>query len=119
MHSAPPFLPAGADPGVYVDWSTQVTPVLDERGITKDFIVEGEFPKYGNDDDRVDSIAEWVSATFYSKLAKQHTYRWDLGLANWVCVFTSSFQWCCAHVMLVLRSIMPLRDFVSKSRLPY
>eukprot|EP00198_Chlamydomonas_reinhardtii_P000384 XP_001689719.1 pyruvate-formate lyase [Chlamydomonas reinhardtii] len=53
----------------------QVTPVIDERGLMTDFKVEGSFPKYGNDDDRVDEIAEWVVSTFSSKLAKQHTYR--------------------------------------------
>lgn len=42
----------------------QVTPVIDERGLMTDFKVEGSFPKYGNDDDRVDEIAEWVVSTF-------------------------------------------------------
>lgn len=37
--------------------------------------MEGEFPKYGNDDDRVDALAEWVAETFSSKLQKQKTYR--------------------------------------------
>jgi pyruvate-formate lyase len=53
----------------------QVYPVYDERGIMVDFRVEGEFPKYGNDDDRVDAIAEWVATSFSSKLSKQTTYR--------------------------------------------
>lgn len=53
----------------------KVTPIVDERGIISDFKVEGEFPKYGNDDDRADSLAEWVAQTFSNKLNKQHTYR--------------------------------------------
>lgn len=53
----------------------KVTPIRDERGIAVDFKVEGEFPKYGNDDDRVDSIAAWLAREFHAKLSKQHTYR--------------------------------------------
>jgi formate C-acetyltransferase len=53
----------------------KVTPVYDERGIMVDFHVDGAFPKYGNDDDRADSLAEWVTSTFSKKLAQQHTYR--------------------------------------------
>ncbi|KAG2425304.1 hypothetical protein HXX76_013884 [Chlamydomonas incerta] len=52
-----------------------VTPVYDERGLMTDFKVEGEWPKYGNDDDRVDELATWVAKTFFAKLAKQYTYR--------------------------------------------
>ncbi len=52
-----------------------VTPVKDERGIIVDFKCEGEFPKYGNDDDRVDEIAKWVTEFFYSELCKTPTYR--------------------------------------------
>ncbi|GIL85212.1 hypothetical protein Vretifemale_13792 [Volvox reticuliferus] len=53
----------------------KVTPVYDERGLMVDFIVDGTFPKYGNDDDRVDGIAEWLVAFFSQKLMQQHTYR--------------------------------------------
>jgi formate C-acetyltransferase len=53
----------------------QVTPVLDERGIMVDFKVEGDFPKFGNDDDRVDDIAKWVATTFSEKLSRQVAYR--------------------------------------------
>mmetsp|Transcript_22230 Transcript_22230/g.48550 ORF Transcript_22230/g.48550 Transcript_22230/m.48550 type:complete len:815 (-) Transcript_22230:972-3416(-) len=53
----------------------KVTPVRDERGIAVDFIIEGEFPKYGNDDNRVDDMALWVASTFSNKLSKQKTYR--------------------------------------------
>ncbi len=52
-----------------------VTPIKDERGIIVDFKTEGEFPKYGNDDDRVDSIAQWISSYFYEELCKTKTYR--------------------------------------------
>ncbi|KIZ06014.1 formate C-acetyltransferase [Monoraphidium neglectum] len=53
----------------------RVTPVRDERGIAVDFKIEGSFPKYGNDDDRVDSIATWLAQQFSNKLAQQTTYR--------------------------------------------
>ena len=53
----------------------KVTPIKDERGIIVDFKCEGEFPKYGNDDDRVDSIAKWITEFFYSELCKTKTYR--------------------------------------------
>jgi len=53
----------------------QVTPIKDERGIIVDFKTEGEFPKYGNDDDRVDRIAKWVTEFFYGELSKVPTYR--------------------------------------------
>lgn len=47
----------------------------DERGITTDFIIEGDFPKYGNDDDRVDEIAVKLVERFSSELKKHKTYR--------------------------------------------
>ncbi len=53
----------------------KVTPIKDERGLTVDFKTEGEFPKYGNDDDRVDSIAKWITEFFYDELCKTPTYR--------------------------------------------
>ncbi len=52
-----------------------VTPVKDERGIIVDFKCDGDFPKYGNDDDRVDEIAKWVTQFFYSELCKTPAYR--------------------------------------------
>ncbi|MDD3946673.1 MAG: formate C-acetyltransferase [Clostridia bacterium] len=52
-----------------------VTPVVNDQGIITDFITEGDFPKYGNDDDRVDSIAEWIVEDFYKKLKRTKTYR--------------------------------------------
>jgi formate C-acetyltransferase len=53
----------------------KVTPVRDENGIAKDFQIEGDFPKYGNDDDRVDSIAEEITEYFFAELKKHHTYK--------------------------------------------
>ena len=53
----------------------KVTPVKDERGIITDFKTEGDFPKYGNDDDRVDDIAKWVVDYFYHELCKTKAYR--------------------------------------------
>ena len=53
----------------------KVKPVRDEDGITTDFIIEGDFPKYGNDDDRVDSIAVEVLNKISSELKKHETYR--------------------------------------------
>ena len=53
----------------------KVTPIKDERGLITDFKCEGEFPKYGNDDDRVDEIAKWVTEFFYEELCKTPAYR--------------------------------------------
>ncbi len=49
--------------------------IRDEDGIVVDYDVEGEFPKYGNDDDRVDSIAVDIVERFMDKIRKHHTYR--------------------------------------------
>lgn len=53
----------------------RVKPVKDENGIVVDFEVEGDFPKYGNNDDRVDLIARDLVDTFMDKIRKHHTYR--------------------------------------------
>ena len=53
----------------------KVTPIKDERGIIVDFKTEGEFPKYGNDDDRVDSIATELVEFFFNELKKTPAYR--------------------------------------------
>ena len=53
----------------------KVTPVLNEAGLAKDFIIEGDFPKYGNNDDRVDSIAVDIVKNFEKKLASHYAYR--------------------------------------------
>ena len=53
----------------------KVKTIRDEQGIVVDYEVEGDFPKYGNDDDRVDDIAVWLLKAFMAKIAKHHTYR--------------------------------------------
>lgn len=49
--------------------------IRDENGIVVDYETEGDFPKYGNDDDRVDDIAVELVRTFMDKIRKHHTYR--------------------------------------------
>ncbi|SEA39115.1 formate C-acetyltransferase [Pseudobutyrivibrio sp. ACV-2] len=53
----------------------KVKAIRDENGVTKDFEIEGDFPRYGNDDDRADEIAIWLLRTFMGKLRHIHTYR--------------------------------------------
>ncbi len=53
----------------------KVRPIRNEEGIAIDFKIEGDFPKYGNDDDRVDDIAREVTEKFYEELAKHKCYR--------------------------------------------
>ena len=49
--------------------------VRDEDGLAVDYKIDGDFPKYGNDDDRADEIAEWLLTTFMEKIRGHHTYR--------------------------------------------
>ena len=53
----------------------KVKPIRNEDGLVTDYEIEGDFPKYGNDDDRVDSLAVEVIKSFMTKLKKQPTYR--------------------------------------------
>ena len=53
----------------------KVTPIRDENGITNDFQIEGDYPKYGNDDDRVDDIAKELTNYFFNELKKHKCYR--------------------------------------------
>lgn len=53
----------------------KVKTVRNEQGIVVDYITEGDFPRYGNDDDRADNIAVWLLKTFLTKIKKHHTYR--------------------------------------------
>ena len=53
----------------------KVKTIRDENGIVKDYEVEGDFPRYGNDDDRADDIGVWLLKTFLDKIKKYHTYR--------------------------------------------
>jgi formate C-acetyltransferase len=54
---------------------TRVKAIRDERGLITDFKIEGEYPQFGNADDRVDSIAVEIVKDFYSELKKCNTYR--------------------------------------------
>ena len=54
---------------------SKVKVVRDENGVAVDYEMEGEYPQYGNNDDRVDSIAQEVVSSFMKKLQKLHTYR--------------------------------------------
>ena len=53
----------------------KVKVIRDEYGIARKFETEGDFPRYGNDDDRADEIAVWLLKTFLHKVKKYHTYR--------------------------------------------
>ena len=53
----------------------KVKVIRDDTGLAVDYEIEGDFPKFGNDDDRVDEIAEYVVRRFLTKLQKHHTYR--------------------------------------------
>jgi len=53
----------------------RVKPIRDERGIAVDFEIEGDFPKFGNDDDRVDTLAYEVVTMFMNHIRKKQTYR--------------------------------------------
>ena len=53
----------------------RVKPVRNEAGVAVDFEIEGDFPRYGNDDDRADQIAVWLLKSFMTKLRRFHTYR--------------------------------------------
>ncbi|MCD7824347.1 MAG: formate C-acetyltransferase [Clostridiaceae bacterium] len=53
----------------------KVKVIRDENGIAKEYEVEGDFPRYGNDDDRADNIGVWLLRTFMDKINKHHTYR--------------------------------------------
>lgn len=53
----------------------KVRAVRDHDGMVVDYEVEGDFPRYGNDDDRVDEIAVWLLKTFLTKIRRYHTYR--------------------------------------------
>ena len=53
----------------------KVYPLRDETGLIVDFKIEGDFPKYGNNNDDVDSIAVWLLKTFMNKIKERTTYR--------------------------------------------
>lgn len=96
----------------------RVYPIRDERGLAVDFRVEGEFPAFGNDDERVDDIAAWLVRTFYGKLAAQETYRGSIPTLSALTITSNvvygkktgstpdgrkqvhdaGIKYCCAHV---------------------
>jgi formate C-acetyltransferase len=53
----------------------KVRVVRDETGLVNDYQIEGEFPQFGNNDNRVDQLASWLASTFMTKLRKHPTYR--------------------------------------------
>ena len=53
----------------------KVKVIRNEQGLAVDYDTEGDFPRYGNDDDRADDIAVWLLKTFLGKIKKYHTYR--------------------------------------------
>ncbi|MEN9228054.1 MAG: formate C-acetyltransferase [Gloeomargarita sp. HHBFW_bins_205] len=53
----------------------KVRPIRDERGLAVDFVIEGSYPAYGNNDDRADELAVWVVQTMMRELRKHRTYR--------------------------------------------
>ena len=53
----------------------KVYPIRDEEGVVVDFRIEGDFPKYGNNDDRADQIAVWLVKTFMREIKARFTYR--------------------------------------------
>ncbi|MFA1015609.1 formate C-acetyltransferase [Dubosiella newyorkensis] len=53
----------------------KVKTIRDEDGLVIDYEIEGDFPRYGNDDDRADEIAIWLLKEFMKKIRKHHTYR--------------------------------------------
>ncbi len=53
----------------------KVYPIRNEEGIVTDFRIEGDFPKYGNNDDRADNIAVWLLKTFMTDIKSHYTYR--------------------------------------------
>ena len=53
----------------------KVSVIRDETGLAVDYKIEGDFPRYGNDDERVDAIGEWLLTEFMRKVKSHHTYR--------------------------------------------
>lgn len=53
----------------------KVKVIRDENGLAKDYEIKGDFPRYGNDDDRADEIGVWLLKTFMDKIKRHHTYR--------------------------------------------
>lgn len=60
----------------------KVYPIRDENGIVTDFRIEGDYPKYGNNDDRVDELAVWLLKTFMNKIKSHTTYRGSIATTS-------------------------------------
>jgi formate C-acetyltransferase len=73
----------------------KVYPIYDERGIMTDFQIEGDFPKFGNDDDRVDKLGQLVVNMFNRKLQKQHTYRNSLPTLSLLTITSNTVYGAC------------------------
>ncbi len=67
----------------------KVKVIRDETGIAVDFETEGDFPKYGNDDDRADDIALWLLKTFLDMIKRRHSYR-DSEITTSILTITSN-----------------------------
>ena len=67
----------------------KVKVVRDENGMATSFVTEGDFPRYGNDDDRADDIAVWLLKTFLKKVKKYHTYHRNSGPTTSILTITS------------------------------
>lgn len=59
-----------------------VYPIRDVEGVIVDFRIEGDFPKYGNNEDKVDELAVWLLKTFMSKIEKHTTYRGSIATTS-------------------------------------
>ena len=59
-----------------------VYPIRDSEGVIVDFRIEGDFPKYGNNEDKVDELAVWLLKTFMSKIEKHTTYRGSIATTS-------------------------------------
>ena len=70
----------------------KVKTIRGEDGMIMDYEVEGDFPRYGNDDDRADDIAVWLLKTFLEKLKKRHTYR-DSEVTTSILTITSNVMY--------------------------
>ena len=71
----------------------KVKTIRNEDGVVVDYETEGDFPRYGNDDDRADEIAVWLLKTFLDKIKKHHTYRNSEPTTS-ILTITSNFVYC-------------------------
>ena len=86
----------------------KVKPIRDENGVTVDFEIEGDFPKYGNDDDRVDEIAKQVLHTFIGYVKGNHTYRGGIQTTSILTITSSDTHGAVASLASVAK--LPFMD---------